>query len=141
MSATEPRRRIVADTGVLVAFLIGQEQQRREVEDLLSRTQQIFAPAFWQAEFLSVLWKLLRAGHLERSDAEIALEKALHLPIKRGSVLGLWKDALALAVEADHSPYDTLFVALAQRLGTVVVTYDDALLKKFPTDTRRPTEV
>lgn len=42
--------------------------------------------------------------------------------------------ALELGVLHRHSPYDTLFVALARRLGTKVVTDDQTLRLRFPND-------
>jgi predicted nucleic acid-binding protein len=138
VAAPEPLRRVVADTSVLAALLFGPEQQRAEVEALFGRVSQVHAPAFWQAEFLSVLWKVVRSGQLESASALLVLERALHLPVKRRAVFALWKDALELAIEADHSPYDTLFVALARRLGTILVTYDGKLLERFPVDARHP---
>jgi predicted nucleic acid-binding protein len=131
----------VADTSVLAALLFGPEPQRAEVEALFCRVSQVHAPAFWQAELLSVLWKAVRSGQLERSTAVRVLDMALHLPVKRRAVFALWNDALEVAIEADHSPYDTLFVALARRLGTVLVTYDQQILERFSSDARHPADL
>ena len=51
---------------------------------------------------------------------------------KTGASQRLWRRALDLPVETDHPPYDTLFVALAEREGTRLVTYDAKLLAAFP---------
>jgi predicted nucleic acid-binding protein len=42
------------------------------------------------------------------------------------------KPAFDLAVEHDHPVYDTLFIALAQREGLRVATFDRRMLDRFP---------
>ncbi len=52
----------------------------------------------------------------------------------------LREPALVLATEADHSPYDTLFAALAEREDTRVITYDERFRRAFPELTVSPAE-
>jgi predicted nucleic acid-binding protein len=47
-------------------------------------------------------------------------------------VPSLWSSALVLATRHRHSPHDTLFVALAERLDCPLVTYDQRVLELFP---------
>jgi predicted nucleic acid-binding protein len=48
------------------------------------------------------------------------------------SITHLWASALTLAVKSQHSPYDTLFVAAAEREGTKLLTYNPRLRDSFP---------
>jgi predicted nucleic acid-binding protein len=52
-------------------------------------------------------------------------------------IADLWETALDLGITHNHSPYDTLFVALALQQGTTVLTDDGALLRRFPEWTSR----
>jgi len=51
----------------------------------------------------------------------------------------LWERALGLSVEKNHPAYDTLFVALAEREDTELVTYDIKVRRKFQDRAISPT--
>ena len=62
------------------------------------------------------------------------------MPIETVDVGDLWSGALLRAVSSGHSPYDTLFVELAVRLGTSVASYDQQLQSRFKTHVGPPSE-
>jgi predicted nucleic acid-binding protein len=65
------------------------------------------------------------------------LHLAAGLGVERVPIDELWHAALEIAIAEDHPVYDTLFVALARRLGAPQVTYDEAVLRKFSDVARR----
>lgn len=44
----------------------------------------------------------------------------------------LWERALELAVQYNHSAYDTLFISAAELAETRLITFDKRLLRTFP---------
>jgi predicted nucleic acid-binding protein len=67
---------------------------------------------------------MARAGQLQEEEVLGALRIAQHMPVKSRPVLSLWWGAALRAFARSCSPYDTLFVELAVRLGCPLATYD-----------------
>jgi predicted nucleic acid-binding protein len=105
---------------------------RRALERAYGR---VWVPESVRAELVNVAWLTARAGLASWDDARMALDDAEALFSHVIPTRALWTDAFRLAREHDHSPYDTLFVALARSEMLLVVTTDGPLLKKFPEDT------
>lgn len=125
---------VVVDTNVLVAVLAGEAREHEAAADSLRRAGTIHAPDHLRAELLSSLWQLVRFAGLASDAAFAMLHEAEALVDTFHPVENLLEPALALAVEREQSPYDTLFVALAGSLGRSarVLTFDRALLQRFP---------
>jgi predicted nucleic acid-binding protein len=134
-------RPIVVDTNVVVYHLLGDEQQSTEAGRVFHRDAELLAPASWRAELLSALWQAQRQKLCSLEDGLSLLEAAAGLVGKSVPVEALWREALAGAVAFDCSPYDTLFVVLAEREGCPLVSFDAALRRKFPAVVRRPAEL
>ena len=73
------------------------------------------------------MWKHVRAGDLEREDAQTALEEALQLVDSLTESRDLVSEALVAASAFDHPVYDTLYAVLARRTGAAVCTLDRRL--------------
>jgi predicted nucleic acid-binding protein len=114
---------VVADASALVDLLLdnelGQAVRRRLAGQVLH------APAHVDAEVLSALGRLHRAGQLEVDDVESRLVSLTEAPLVRhpvdGLVLGAWarRHQLRLA--------DALYVELATTRGWPLVTTDRRL--------------
>ena len=81
---------------------------------------------------MNTLWQWVRAKKVPLEKAHVALQDVVPIVTHLVPTSSIWEDALDLAVDREHPAYDTLFVALAARLGMKVVTYDNPMLKKFP---------
>jgi predicted nucleic acid-binding protein len=133
--------RLVVDTDVIASALLGEPQTGDEAARLLAGRWELLAPAHWKAELCNVVWKAARLGRLRLESVDGVLSLAEALPIASIDVAELWRGALGRAIEADHPAYDTLFVELAARLGTFVVSYDRRFRDRFPVLVRRPREI
>lgn len=118
---------------MVVAYaLLGFTEWHRDSMGALVRANVVLAPDLLRVELLSTLWQHARK-HALRAETTFALLRDGELLIDEMVPSGeLLEAALTLAVDRDHSPYDTLFVALALRRETRLLTYDGGLLKKFP---------
>jgi len=121
---------IVVDSNVL-AYLYLPCEFSAAADALLLREPEWAAPVLWRSEFRNILAGCLRRGTL-------TFEQACGLQAEAEGLLAGFEyevpsdDVLDLVRASDCSAYDCEFVALAQRLGTRLVTMDKKLLKAFP---------
>jgi predicted nucleic acid-binding protein len=132
---------LVVDTDVVAAALLGEQGSGDEAARLFAGRPNLMAPAHWKAELCNVVWKAVRLKRLAIEKVDQVLELAEALPITSVDVGELWRGAVARAIEADHPAYDALFVELAARSATWVVSYDRPLRNRFPDHVRRPDEI
>jgi len=114
---------IVADASALVDLLLANELGQAVGRRVAGHD--LHAPAHVDAEVLSALVRLHRAGDLDANDVETKLASLASAPITRHAVndllLGAWarRHRLRLA--------DALYVELATTLGCQLVTTDRRL--------------
>ncbi|MCC6664529.1 MAG: type II toxin-antitoxin system VapC family toxin [Polyangiaceae bacterium] len=124
--------RLVVDTDVIAAALLGEEARGSEAARLLASASELLSPAHWKAELANVIWKsVVFAGNPPERLNEI-FRVAESLPITSVEVSELWRGAVARAITSRQSVYDTLFVELALREGLPLASYDAPLRRKFP---------
>lgn len=128
------------DTDVIAAALLGEPVTGAEAARVLAGPWRLAAPALWRAELANVVWKAARSGRIAPGMAGDVLDAAEALPIETVEIGTLWRGALGRALQAGHPAYDALFVELAARLGTRVVSYDSPLRKAFPALAIRPAD-
>lgn len=126
---------IVVDSNVL-AYLYLPSEYTEAAERLLERKPEWHAPILWRSEFRNILAGYLRRRSLTfeqayaiQVEAEALLNGAEHEPDSRR--------VLELVKASECSAYDCEFVALAESLGTTVVTMDAKLINAFPKTAKR----
>ena len=134
------RVRGVVDTNVVAYYLLRTPPFAEGLTAFFQRSTDLLAPDLWRAELLNVLWMASRSGKVGSETAGRLFLAAEQLISRTVSTAGLWRSALALSIEAEHSAYDTLFVSLALRERLPLYTYDKALLVRFPDVAARPTD-
>lgn len=131
-------RPTVLDTNVVVYYLLETQSFVEECRTFWRGVGAVCAPASWEAEVMNALWLAVRAKVLTAEEALIRLQTCAQLGIASIAVRSLWEGALVRAVLSGHSPYDVVFVELALRLKLPLVTFDRALLARFPETAIRP---
>lgn len=86
-------------------------------------------PAHGLAEVAEVLRRNARDGVISAQHLHDAVASAAEL-VELSPVSELLPRAVALGLELDISIYDSLYVALAEREDTTVVTWDQRLLRR-----------
>lgn len=85
------------------------------------------APAHFDAEVLSALGRLNRAGELDDAAVSIRLERLGELPLQREPLapllVGAWQRRYSVRLA------DAIYLALAERLDAVVMTTDERLVR------------
>ncbi len=120
------------DTDVIAAALLAEPGRGEQAGRLLLFGHDLLAPAHWTAELANVTWKAVMLGLLAPASAAGVLDTASMLPITSVPTDLLWKGAVGLSITTGHPVYDTLFVHLAERESTRMVTYDAKLRRRFP---------
>ena len=114
---------LVVDASALVDVLVGSSNAGTVVAAL--RGAELHAPAHFDAEILSALGRLQRAGHLSPWQVANRLERVADSPIRRQPLppllAGAWSRRKNLRL------VDALYVELASRLGTRVASTDQGL--------------
>ncbi|MGD2083098.1 MAG: type II toxin-antitoxin system VapC family toxin [Chromatiales bacterium] len=125
---------IVVDTNV-ISYLLLPTPHTAAAERLLQTEPSWAAPLLWRSEFRNVLALYLRK-HLLRLDQALRLQERAEALLAGKEYQVTSATVLALAERSGCSAYDCEFVALAQDLGTSLVTADQAVLQAFPERTR-----
>ncbi|HEY2148759.1 MAG TPA: type II toxin-antitoxin system VapC family toxin [Pirellulales bacterium] len=115
---------LVADASVGVKWFVP-EVYSDEAAKCRDPGHELHAPALFDVEFASVLWKKVRRGELKREEADDILSQLPSLPIRRYSDAPLLVAAFDLAVRTNRTVYDSLYLALAEQLAGRVVTADE----------------
>ena len=132
---------VVVDTNVLAYLVLEDEAHVEAIHAVLAGFDTILAPSHWQAELLSAFWLTVRSGRMTADQALVYFRCVRGLVQVEVPVEELHEVALRLALEEDHSPYDTLFVALAHREDAPLLTYDRKLIERFPEVALRPEDL
>ena len=115
---------LVTDAGAWVRALFD-EGPEGLVRARLRREAYVDAPALIDLEFLSAARGLLARRLVTRAAAEESIERFLRAPIDRHAYGPLaWR---AWEFRANLTPYEASYVALAEILGTALLTVDRRL--------------
>jgi predicted nucleic acid-binding protein len=116
-------KKVVIDASVVVKLFF-EEEHSKAAEQCVARADELLAPDLIWAETANVIWKRQRRGDL---TADAALDLARHmlaLPVVIHPSADLVPDALDLAVRLERTVCDCLYLALAVRTASVLVTGD-----------------
>jgi predicted nucleic acid-binding protein len=90
------------------------------------------APGLLWPETANALLTGIRRGRWSGADADAASARLNHVPLRRADSARDQRRAFELARRYDNWPvYDMLYVALAERLGTELVTADQRLVTRL----------
>ena len=124
---------MVIDTMVFVYALLRVESKYEQALAVLAEAEQIIVPDSFFAELGNVVWQWIVFRQLPINIGLDVLHDAEELVTKVIPVTSVFDSALRLAVEKNHSLYDTVFVAAAVQEQVQVVTFDRKFADKFPT--------
>lgn len=89
----------------------------------------LIAPDWWRIEAANGLWKALDRGQIDLDEARQGLARLADVPVETEDAVGLLDEAMILAALLGHPVYDCLYLALAVRLDTRMVTADGQFAK------------
>lgn len=116
----------VVDASVLVAALTDDERSG-EVARARLRNETLFAPVLVDVEVLSALRRKHARGELSAARAAKAVDWLLRFPVRRAPHRPLLRRSWEL--RDNVTAYDAAYIALAERLGTTLLTTDARLAR------------
>ncbi len=115
--------RFVVDASVAVKWLVAEEDT--DIADRLAASaQELHAPRLMVSEAANVLWRKTRMGEIERAEAGAGMALLTDMPVRWNDDETIGADAVRLALALDHPVYDCVYLALAHRIGAMVITAD-----------------
>jgi predicted nucleic acid-binding protein len=121
----------VLDASVLAALYV-EDPATGQSEAALVRVEgdELHAPDFVVLEVANVLWKRVRRKELHAEDAMAAIADLSAASIQFHPTGGLVAQSLALALSHKFTAYDAAYVALATRVGGIVMTNDGGMRQR-----------
>jgi len=117
----------VLDASVVVKWLVP-ETHTDAARRLLQQANDYLAPDLVFAEVTNVIWRKMRRGQILPAHAQSLAIDLETIAVETIPCRLLARDAYSLAATTGQSPYDALYVALAVRLDTQVITADERLV-------------
>jgi predicted nucleic acid-binding protein len=128
LAATSMPERVIVDASAMVDLLTG-SPVAGTVRDRL-RMHELHAPAHFDAEVLSALGRLQRAGQLSPSQVKARIDRLAVAPIDRHALPPLLVGAWGL--RQNLRLVDALYVELARQLEFPIATTDTGMADASP---------
>jgi predicted nucleic acid-binding protein len=97
----------------------------------LDTSHDYVAPDLLFSEAGNVLWKKVRRKELDENEARQLVVDLAQAAVETVATRSLLQDALALALTVGITVYDAMYLTLAVRLETEVITGDDRFVEKI----------
>jgi predicted nucleic acid-binding protein len=112
---------IVIDASVALKWVL--DEPGREAADALLE-EELIAPALWLLEAANALWRRTQRGEISAEEAKERLAELYNAPVTTMTIEDDLLAAADLANRLAHPVYDCLYLAMAIRENTYVVTAD-----------------
>ena len=118
---------VVLDTSAVIELLLNKKHAPK-IAEIIGNASRISTSDLFRIELTNV-WKYVRAGLLEKQVAlelQIAGVQLIDHFVKMEEYE---TEALSEAIRLNHSCYDMLFLCLARRTGSILVSFDKKLVQ------------
>ena len=116
----------VVDASVVIKWFVP-EIHSDAARRLLATMHQFLSPDLMFPEVGNAIWKKVRRGELTAEEGQRLAADISSIAVETVSTRGLMIDAQALAITTGLTVYDAMYLALAIRLKTELITADDIL--------------
>jgi predicted nucleic acid-binding protein len=113
----------VLDASVVAAAFF-QEEHAAAARAILASRRPLHAPDLLVTEVANVIWKRHGRKEIDETEAHDLLTDCLRLPLVLTPSADLVEPALAIALRTRRTVYDCLYLALAVRMKSVLVSGD-----------------
>jgi len=125
----------VVDASVGVKWFIEEdysENADKLLEDFVDGRVDLVAPKSFMQEFCNAIRKYVVKSLLDRNLADKHVEKMAEIPIDYVDIdWDLVKESYAKALELSITVYDAIYVVVADKLKTTIITSDDRLYNQL----------
>jgi predicted nucleic acid-binding protein len=120
----------VVDASLVIKWLVP-EADSDAARRWLDASHDYLAPELLFPETGNAVWKKVRRGELSPDDGQQLATDLSAIAVETVSMRGLLPDAHALALRTGVTVYDAIYLALAVRLETQVITGDDRFARRL----------
>ncbi len=120
----------VVDASLVIKWFVP-EIHSEAARRWLGASHDYVAPDLLFSEAGNAVWKKVRRKELDTDEGRQLAADLLQVAVETVATRSLLQDALALALTANISVYDAMYLTLAVRLETAVVTGDDRFVDKI----------
>jgi len=120
----------VVDASLVIKWFVP-EIHSEAARRWLSASHDYVAPDLLFSEAGNAVWKKVRRRELEETEGRQLTMDLAQVAVETVATRSLLQDALALALTAGITVYDAMYLALAVRLETEVITGDDRFADKI----------
>jgi predicted nucleic acid-binding protein len=116
----------IIDASVLVQNFIT-DAYSGNVEALLDEGEdliELYTPQFCVLECANVLWKYVRFHNMPQTQAEYSISDLVKLPMIILPIDTMLLRSLQIGLEHKLAVYDSIYIALAEKLGYPLITVD-----------------
>ena len=113
---------LVVDASVAVKWLVAEEGS--DAANCLLDGSVLYAPRLMVSEIANTLWRKARQDEIERGRVGELMAAVPRMPILWSADETVGAAAVRIAVALDRPVYDCMYLALAQSIGTRMVTAD-----------------
>lgn len=113
---------IVVDASVALKWVV--QEANTEAALALPRDHNLVAPSLWLIETANALRRKVSKGEITAAEATMAWSQLSRAPVEVSDAPDDMAAALDLAISLGHPIYDCLYLALAIRRDTHMVTAD-----------------
>ena len=124
---------VVIDASVALKWVL--DEPGKEAADALLE-EELIAPSLWLLEAANALWRRTQRGEINDEEAKERLTELYNAPVTTTTIEDDLLAAADLANALGHPVYDCLYLAMAIRENTYVVTADSrfhAAVDRSPT--------
>ena len=125
---------LVVDASVALKWFV-EEPGSAPARGLLAGEEPLIAPDLLVAEVFNAAWRLLRSGEIAARQHDVIVARLADIFAELVPLVPIASLAASIGRTLDHPIYDCLYIALAERAGSRMVTADRRLLVRV-TDTR-----
>lgn len=122
----QTQQQLVIDASVAVKWFLPEAHAETALR-IVNSDVSLMAPDLIWAELGNVLWKKWRQGRLDVKEVQALLDDFARAPLEIHPSGTLNKDAWLVAHSTGRGFYDSLYVALAMRTSSVLITADERL--------------
>jgi predicted nucleic acid-binding protein len=114
---------VVVDASVAAKWFVP-EDHAEAAQQLLATADRRVAPELLAAEIGNMVWRKQRLHELQPEEAELVIQRFRGFDIHMHPISPLLAAAFAIAGHIDRTVYDSLYLALAERMDCSMVTAD-----------------
>jgi len=100
-----------------------------DIVNTLMNAKKVLSPDLYIAEITNTIWKHRRNEKTDIEPLAEIIEDCIGFVHEFVDSTDLWRDALSLAREHNHSVYDMLYAALAKRNNAMFISMDKELCR------------